>query len=359
MPDRVSRVGGRRRFPLTDYVAIFCTLIGVGVLAALVYTARTALLLVFVGFFLALGLEPLIRAAERRRVPRGLAVALVILVFLAVVTALVLVLVIPAVNELSDLINDVPDRLRAVGSQLPAFSATAGDPDHHRDLASGLDTVRQFIGESLSAVFGVLGVVAGGLFSLFTVLALLLYFSTAMPRIIRRMGSLLGSAERADLLERAFGKVGGYVTGQALLSLIAGSSAYVFFLIIDLPYPALLALITAFFDAIPQVGATLGAIVVSVVALSVSLPLALRVVAYFIAYQGLENYILSPRIFSKTIELAPVTAFLAVLIGATVGGLLGAMVALPLTAAIGEVVKYAWRHRPRPPGATSQEELPA
>lgn len=282
-----------------------------------------------------------------------MAIALAVLVLFIVLNGVVLLLVIPAVDEVGGLINELPARFQAVAGRL----GLAGNEIGAEELSNGIDKIRNLVSVSVTSVFGILGVVAGGIFAMFTVIALMIYFSAAMPRIMDRAGRLLGDPDRAELLERAFGKVGGYVSGQALLSLTAGAAGYVVFLLMDLPYPALLALITAFFDAIPQVGATLGAIVVAVFALSVSVGVAIGVVVYFMFYQGLENYVLSPRIFARTIELSPVTAFLAVLVGATVGGILGALVALPITAALGEVVKYAWRHRRRP--VPEPEERPA
>ncbi len=148
---------------------------------------------------------------------------------------------------------------------------------------------------------------------------------------------MLAREERIAAADAALGRIGGYVSGQLVVSGIAGLTAFVFFLIVGMPYPTLLALVVAVLDAVPQIGATLASFVGVVAGLTVSFPLAVGTLVFFMIYQGAENYLIAPRVFSKAIELSPVGAFVAILIGAAAAGLLGAMTALPLTAA-GKVV---------------------
>ena len=158
-----------------------------------------------------------------------------------------------------------------------------------------------------------------------------------MPRIHAGLARLLGRPDRVDTLDEALARVGGYVSGQVLVSLIAGAVSFVFFLIAGVPYPALLALVVALLDALPQIGAFLASLIGTVVALSQSWGLAVATLAFFCAYQAAENYLIAPRVFSRTIDLSPLAAFVAVLVGASLGDLLGALVALPVTAA-GKIV---------------------
>jgi len=111
------------------------------------------------------------------------------------------------------------------------------------------------------------------------------------------------------------------------------------------------------FDAVPQIGATLGSIVGILAALTVSFPLAVVTMVFFILYQGLENYVISPRVFSRTVELSPVAAFAAVLVGASVGGVIGVLIALPLTAALKVVALHLWSRQHR--GAAEPDATPA
>ena len=179
---------------------------------------------------------------------------------------------------------------------------------------------------------------------------LTVYFSLAMPRLRERAHRLARDPHRTKAIDAALSKVGAYVTGQGILCAVAGSTAYLALSLLGVPYAAALSLLVLFLDAIPQVGAAIGSLVSVAVALSVGVPQALGVAAFFGLYQSLENYLLAPRIFSQTINLTPLTALLAVLIGATIAGVLGAIVALPITAAA-IVVVATLRPEPADDGA--------
>ncbi|PVZ14793.1 AI-2E family transporter [Actinomycetospora cinnamomea] len=352
-----------RRMPLEDYAAITATVLVVLALAGAVVVARGAIVLVFVGFFLATGIEPAIRWLVARGLRRGLAVAVVVLLVLLVLIGLAAVLIVPAVTEISYLVAELPDRLAALGERLGGPGSTVGgalsDPAAHQQLQQSLSGLGTVVAASAAAVFSVLGALFGGVFATITVLALLVYFSLAMPRIRAGMDRLLAREERVTAAEAALGRIGGYVSGQLVVSGIAGLSAFAFFLIVGIPYPALLAIVVAVLDAVPQIGATLASFVAVAAALTVSFPLAIGTLVYFMVYQGVENYLIAPRVFSKAIELSPVGAFVAILIGGAAAGLLGAMTALPLTAAgkvvIGHVLSERARRHGRPAPALTPD----
>jgi len=167
----------------------------------------------------------------------------------------------------------------------------------------------------------------------------------ALPRIRRFVYRALGTEERARVAEEALGKVGGYVSGQLIISTSAGVFAFVFLEIIRAPYPALLAIAVGLLDAIPQVGATAAAVLCTVVTLTDSLTKAGIVFGGILLYQQFENYVLSPRIFSKAVELSPVAVFIAVLVGGSLAGFVGALTALPVTAALKTIFRFIFRDR--------------
>ena len=344
-----------RRMALGDYAAITGTVLLVLLAAAAAYVARGALILVFVGFFLATGLEPAIQALGRRGVRRGLALLLVILALLVIVAALVLVLVVPAAHQIGALVNELPDLLTRLGARVGGSGTSAGqvlaDPARHQQLQQALSGLGTVAAASLTAVFGVLGALLGGTFATLTVLALLVYFTLAMPRIRAALDRMLAREDRIDTADQALGRIGGYVSGQLLVSGIAGLAAFAFFLVVGMPYPAVLALIVAVLDALPQIGATLASLVGVAVALTISIGLAVATLVFFMAYQGVENYLVAPRVFSRTVEISPAAAFVAVLVGVSLGGLLGAITALPVTAAGKVILRQTLAERRRRTGA--------
>jgi predicted PurR-regulated permease PerM len=335
-----------RRIPLWDVAAITATVLVVGLVALAVYAARGALLLVFVGFFLATGLEPAIRWCVAKGLRRGLALVLVVLALLLVGAGLIAVLVVPAVREIGALGQQLPQFLASLGQRTGgSFGQALNDPAHHDQLQQALSRLGPVITGAVTTVFGVLGAVFGSVFSALTVLVLLVYFTLAMPRIRAGIDRMLVREDRIATADQALGRIGGYVSGQLIVSGIAGVVSFLFFLIAGVPYPALLGIVVAVLDAIPQIGATLASLVGILAALSVSVGLAVATLLFFCAYQGLENYLIAPRVFSKAIELSPVAAFVAVLVGGFSGGLLGAITALPLTAAGKVIIRQAMAER--------------
>ncbi|MEJ2890878.1 AI-2E family transporter [Actinomycetospora aeridis] len=340
---------GPRRIPLWDVAAITATVLVVGLVAVAVYAARGALILVFVGFFLATGLEPAIRACAAKGLRRGLALVLVVVALLLVGAGLLAVLVVPAVHEIGALTEQLPQLLARLGQRTGGAGTSLGqvlsDPAHHQQLQQALGALGPAITATVTTVFGVLGVVFGSVFSALTVLVLLVYFTLAMPRIRAGIDRMLVREDRIATADQALGRIGGYVSGQLIVSGVAGVVSFLFFLVAGVPYPALLGIVVAVLDAIPQIGATLASVVGILAALSVSVGLAVATLVFFIVYQGVENYLVAPRVFSKAIELSPVAAFVAVLVGGFSGGLLGAITALPLTAAGKVVIRQAMAER--------------
>jgi predicted PurR-regulated permease PerM len=128
--------------------------------------------------------------------------------------------------------------------------------------------------------------------------------------------------------------VGGYVLGNVVTSVIAGVGTYLWMLAFGIPYPILLGMFVAILDLIPVIGSTIGGAVVSLVALTVSLPVAIATLAFYIGYRLAEDYLLVPRIMGSTVQVPAVLSVMAVLIGGTLLGIVGALVAIPVAAAL-------------------------
>lgn len=351
------------RLSLFDHARIASVYLLVGVLAALAYTTRGMLVLIFLGFFIALGVEPLVAWLHRHRWRRGLAVAAIILAVLLIAGALALLAIVPAARQLNDFAGQVPELLTRLGGKFGAGSSpqtALADPNMHDQVKTAAATLAKAAGGALAAGFAAVGALFGGVFAACTVGALMVYFSLAMPRIQSAAYRSAGRADRAEAIRVAMGRVGGYVTGQALVCACAGIASYLFFLIAGVPYPAMLALVVALLDAIPQVGATLASLAGILVALSQSITLAIVTLIFFIVYQQAENYLIAPRVFAKAVELTPLSAFLAILLGTALAGVLGAVIALPIAAALKVLYRQARAERhERPRGETPPTPAPA
>jgi predicted PurR-regulated permease PerM len=332
---------------MSHYARAAAVVVGVVALALLAWTTRGVLLMIFGGFLLAAGLDPMVRNVERRGLRRGWAVFVVVLAILAGVIAFVVVALRPAIIQAAEFVLAIPDLLQQLaerfgGSNLAGYLAS---PEFADQVRGAVDGIVEFAAEGVGAVLGVLSGAVGTVFTAFTVGAITVYLMLALPRIKDFGGRALGDEERVGVLSEALRRIGGYVTGQLGICACAGITSGIVFVILDMPFPALLALVVAVLDAVPQVGATIGAIIASMAALTVGVGTAVAVVVFFVIYQQVENYVIAPRVFASAVSLTPISVFLAVLLGGTVGGLLGAVIALPVAASLKVIFQYVFRDR--------------
>ena len=324
-----------REEPSSPYVvALKATAGGVTVLALVGFLvlARVVLLLVLVSLVLAIGLQPSRKWLERHGLsPRW--TTTVILLIEAAVVALLAVLVVPTViREGVQLVEQTPGYLR---QQDP--SSLLGGLAERFDLA---DRAESFSARLPGITASLAPEIAGLIFGLVTVLILTTYFTVGMPRIQRAVARVLWRGDRADfqaILDTSTERVSGYITGNLLISLIAGVTSFAALLIIGVPSAAALALFVALTDLIPIVGAIAGAAVATAVAALAGTPQMIATAIFFVVYQQVENYVIQPRVMRNAIDMSAATVIVAVLIGGSVLGITGALLALPL-AAIAKVV---------------------
>ncbi|GAB3283016.1 AI-2E family transporter [Parasphingorhabdus pacifica] len=306
------------------------------------------LVLIFLGFFIALGIEPIVAWLHQHRWPRGVAVTAIVLAVLIVIGALALLAVVLAARQLGQLAEQAPQTLSQLGAKFgngTSLQAQLTDPATHDQVKNAIGKLGSMLCGTLAAGFAAVGAFFGGVFAAVTAGALMVYFSLAMPRIHAATQRTAGTSDRAEAVRTALGRVGGYVTGQVMICACAGLVSFLFFFIAGVPYPFLLALVVAVLDAIPQVGATLASLAGTLVALSQSITLAVVTLIFFMLYQAAENYLIAPRVFAKTVELSPLGAFVAILIGAALAGVLGAVTALPIAAALKILFQQAQAER--------------
>jgi len=173
--------------------------------------------------------------------------------------------------------------------------------------------------------------------SIVIVAVLAVYFLADMPRIKLLAYRLAPHSRRARVIligDEVFAKVGGFVLGNFVTSVIAGLGTYIWLVIFGVPYPILLGLLVAFLDLIPVIGSTIGGAIVTLVALTVSLPVAIATLGFYIAYRLAEDYFVVPRVMGKTVQVPGAVSVIAVLVGGALMGIIGALVAIPAAAAL-------------------------
>lgn len=299
--------------------------------------------LLVVSLFLALGLEPVVGLLQRRGAPRPAAILAVFLGVVAVFAAFISSVIPPVVSQASELVSNLPQYIESAQTAIER-SGTLRRIDAEYQVTQRIsDQLQQRLasGETVTALFGGLfgagKAVVSGIFSALTVLVLTLYFLASLPHLKRACYRLVPATRRqrvALLGDEVSRRIGGYVIGQLALASINGACSYVVLTIVGIPYAAVLAFSVALLGIIPLVGATLGAVIVVVVALFSSVSDAVILGIYYLAYQQFENYVLAPRIMARTVSVPGAVALVAALAGASVFGILGALIAIPLAAGV-------------------------
>jgi predicted PurR-regulated permease PerM len=335
--------------------AFGAVLVVVGALA--IWQLRAVLLSILLGLLLAAGFDPLVTRLQRRGVNRTVAALGFLALLLLLVAGFFVLALAPAASQLATLISTLPEYV----DRLAQSNQRIADAVNRFDITTNLEGIISRLPSLLGAGLGILSGIVGAIFTGFTTLALTAYFLLALPRLRATAAAVLRHPERVAVFSTALEKVGGYITGQALISTGAGIAAFIALAVIGAPYVALLALTVAFLSLIPQVGATLGAAIAVVVTLTNSVPKALVALVFFVTYQQIENYVIAPRVFAHTVSLTPLTAFVSVLVGAGLAGLVGAIFALPVAAMLKTVFAYVFRDRiaairGEPPGGHAEPE---
>lgn len=308
-------------------------------------TALDLIIVIVVGAFLAIGLNPIVAKLERWGMRRGFAVATVCLGAALVLCGGIVAIVPPIVTEAEAFIEAAPDLVTQLSSQqwLVNLDRHFGLLDQASQAVGSLDVATVF--NAAGGIASVLGMAVGTVFNGVMILLLTVYFLVSFNRLKAGFYRLLPSSrrDRAQALgDEILAKVGGYTVGALGIGAIAGCTSFVFMLFAGVPYAYALAFVVAILDLIPQVGATLGAVVVTLVGLTVSVWVALACAIFFIIYQQLENWLIYPWVMRKSVKVSDLAAILAILVGAGLMGIVGALLAVPTIAAIQLLIREVY-----------------
>ena len=312
---------------------------GVAAAALVVYSvvqARSVLVLLLVAAFLAIGLDPAVHWLEQHGVRRGRAVGIVLLGVLAFFGLFLLAIVPPIIDQVQQFQDAAPGYVKDLRGNERVISLD--EKFHFLDkLGAYANDPGKYAPRLFGGVVGVGKVVFSAFFSSLTVLILTLYFLSSLPSMKASAYRMVPRSRRARvglLSDEILTRVGGYVAGALTIAAIAGVTTFVFLLVLGVPYPVALAMLVAVTDVIPLIGATIGAAIVVSVAFFVSVKVGLIALVYYVVYQQVENYVLYPRIMKKSVDVSPAATVVAVLIGGSLMGVLGALLAIPIAAAV-------------------------
>ena len=303
------------------------------------YLVRNALLLIYVAVLVAIGLAPVVASVERLRLrrkrrlrlPRWAAILFIYLLFIGSLVGVGLLIVPPLL-----------DQAREFSSELPTLLGRGQQWLIDRGIVSQPISVREAVeqtpvggGNAVGTVLGAIWGFVGGVFGLLTILILAFYFLVDSDTLVRSFIRLFPRAERervGDACSRVTTKVSAWLAGQLFLGFVIGATAAVGLWLLGVPYFYVLALIAAIGEMIPVVGPLLAAIPAVAVALSVSPATALFVAIFFLVQQQIENHILVPKVMERQVGVSAVAVIVALLIGGSLLGIVGAILAVPTVA---------------------------
>jgi predicted PurR-regulated permease PerM len=329
---------------------VLLIVLAVGIVLEVLWVSRHVLAWVVIAMFLALALDPAVNWIERRgRIKRGPAIAITYVIALIVIVAIGATFIPKLIDEFNGFVQALPNYVHDLThgrGRLGFLERKYHVVEKVREQVQngGATKVLGLSGAALSITKSIITIIAATVTIVFLTFFMLLEGRSWVDRAY----SLLPEESQPRWRQvggEIYRTIGGYVTGNIVISLIAGASMTIVLLIMGVPYAVALGLIVAFLDLIPLAGATIAGIIVTVVAFLHSVPAGIVIVVFVVVYQQVENHFLQPVIYGRTVELSPLAVLVSVLVGAELAGVLGALAAIPVAGALQVIVRDQLAHR--------------
>lgn len=326
--------------PLVAGFAVALGVLGALVLGSALAAISTILAFIALALFLALGMDPIVRALERRRMRRSAAIGIVFGGFSLLAVALLVFALPPIVTQIAEFIAYLPEALSDIrdsewfaGLTPEVQTALLSAADQLKDIVAAPQTLAFVGGGILAGVVGIVGFVSAS----FIVVALTLYFLASLTAMKEAMYSLAPARSRGTfrvMTERVTASVGDALLGSVILSAINAAVVFVLHLLIGLPFPALMAAVAFVITLVPLFGSVIFLLLGSIVALFSSPTQALIFAVAYLVYIQLESYVVSPRVMNRAVSIPAALVLIGALVGGTLLGILGVLLALPVMASI-------------------------
>jgi predicted PurR-regulated permease PerM len=328
----------------TSHPFYFGFMVTIGALLALTMlqalaSASAVFILIIISIFLAAGLNPAVLFFQNRGLNRGASVGAVMASVLLFVAAFIAIAVPPLIDQGNQLLDNAPALIKDLNNNafINDLNNKYGVIDSLQTKIDSLIKDGQFAITAFGGVIGVGKAVVSGLVSTITILVLTLYFLASLPQVIN-IGLRFVPATRRDrvskLTNAIVARIGSFVGGQAIIAALAATFILIMGLIVGMPYPGPLAMVVLICGFIPLVGHFIGMSIVTVVSLTDSLTTAAIALGAYILYVQIENYVITPRIMRKSLAIPGLVTIIAALLGASLLGLVGGLLAVPIAAAV-------------------------
>jgi predicted PurR-regulated permease PerM len=328
----------------TTHPFYFGFMVTIGALLALttlraLASASAVFILIIVSIFLAAGLNPAVLFFQNRGLKRGAAVGTVMACVLIFVAAFIAIAVPPLLDQGNQLIDNAPQLIKDLNNNafINDLNIKYGVIDSLQTRVDSIIKDGQFAITAFGGVIGVGKAVVSGLVSTITILTLTLYFLASLPQVVEISLKFVPASRRnrvSKLVNAIISRVGSFVGGQAIIAALAAIFILIMGLIIGMPYAGPLAVIVLVCGFIPLIGHFIGMTIVTLVSLTASISIAAVALASYIIYVQIENYLITPRIMKRSLSIPGLVTIIAALLGTSLLGLIGGLLAVPIAAAI-------------------------
>ena len=309
------------------------------------YLIKEVLAILFVALIFASAVDPWIDGLERIKIPRWLSILMIYLVLIVFIFLVVYLLIPPMIEQIGQLSNSFPEYFEKVGGAFDNLKDFSAEHGVIGEFDKGVNALKANVTGALGSVVSAMAGIFGGIISFFVVLVITFYMTveeSAMKRTITFILPAKYQPFTLQLINKVQRKIGAWLKGQLILSLIVGVMAYVGLLILGVNYALVLALAAALGEFIPYLGPVLAAIPAIFLAFTQSPLKALFVLIFFIILQQIENNVLVPKVMQRAVGLNPIVSIIALLVGAKVAGIVGVILAIPVATAISVIVRELW-----------------
>jgi predicted PurR-regulated permease PerM len=344
-PAKATEDFGQKGAPLnTQHPFYFGFLAASGALVAItllraLQSASQVFVLIIISLFLAMGLNPAVESLQSRKMKRGAAVSIVVATALAVIFIFALVVIPPVFSQANELIDGAPQLIDSLKNNrtIAELNTQYGFIDNLQGKFQSWISDGKLLTGAFGGVVGVGRTVLSGAFSTLTVMVLTLYFLSSLPSVTKIFYRLAPASRRervSKIGDAIISRVGAFVGSQVLIAVLAAIFVFFLSLGLELPHAAALAMVILFVALIPLVGHFIGASIVILVALTESPTKALIALVLYTLYVQMENYIITPRIMKRSLSIPGLVTIVAALLGTSLLGLVGGLLAVPIAAAI-------------------------
>ena len=305
------------------------------------YLIKEVLLIIFVALVLASAFDPWVDWFQKRKIPRSLSILIIYIVLFAVITFAFVLIVPPISKEVTQLSENFPLYYEKIANGIQSFQSS-GNLDAQAQLQKGLNSLGENLPGTLSNVVGTLFDIFGGIFSVLLVLVLTFYFTVqegAMKGFLQSVTPVKAQPYLMRLYGRIQVKLGQWLRGQLILSVVIFALTFIGLTILGVPYALILAFIAGLFEIVPMIGPWMSAIPAVFFGFLQSPLMGISVVILYIVIQELENHLIVPKVMSKAVGLNPLIVIIAILVGMKLGGIVGALLAVPVATALSVFLK--------------------